>query len=130
MEIPSDKWSTWLLERRNGNNPEEHQRSLSHLTPIRDQVLTGAEIQHEETVLDARCGDGLLAFAALERTGPSGQVIFTDISPRLPAVCQTITEQSNIAHQFRFIQIKVFDSTNIPNASNGRISPEEEDLAE
>jgi len=116
MEAPSDKWSAWLLKRRDGNDLKERTRALSYLKPIRDRVLDGAAIASGATVLDVGCGDGLLAFAALDHTGPSGQVIFTDISPPLLEVCQTIAKQSDIASQCSFLQAKASDLTSIPTA--------------
>jgi cyclopropane fatty-acyl-phospholipid synthase-like methyltransferase len=37
------------------------------LYPIRDQVLGHASLHDDETLLDVGCGDGLIAFGALER---------------------------------------------------------------
>jgi arsenite methyltransferase len=46
-------------------------------------VLDRAEVQPGETLLDVGCGDGLIAFGALERVGADGHVIFSDISQDL-----------------------------------------------
>jgi hypothetical protein len=35
-------------------------------------VLDGAELQPDDTLLDIGCGDGLIAFGALDRLGPGG----------------------------------------------------------
>jgi hypothetical protein len=33
-----DKWSAWLLHRRDGDDPEQKQKALEHLLPIRERV--------------------------------------------------------------------------------------------
>lgn len=41
-----------------------------------------------EVLLDVGCGDGLIAFGALERVGEQGKIIFSDISQDLLDYCQ------------------------------------------
>ena len=43
-------------------------------------------------VLDVGCGDGLIAFGALDRVGPEGRVIFSDISAALVERCRATAE--------------------------------------
>jgi arsenite methyltransferase len=43
-------------------------------------------------VLDVGCGDGLIAFGALDRVGEEGQVIFSDISQDLLDHCRSLAE--------------------------------------
>ncbi|MCI0636783.1 MAG: hypothetical protein L0206_23130 [Actinobacteria bacterium] len=77
-----DKWAAWVLHRRDGDDPEQQEKALEHLIPIRDRVLDNARIRQGETLLDVGTGDGLIAFGALERVGPDGRVIASDISGR------------------------------------------------
>jgi ubiquinone/menaquinone biosynthesis C-methylase UbiE len=65
---------------------------LQSLGPVRDRVLDRAEIQPGETVLDVGCGDGLIAFGALERVGPDGRVIFSDVSEDLLDVSRELAD--------------------------------------
>jgi methylase of polypeptide subunit release factors len=58
------------------------------LYPVRDTVLDRARLRPGETLLDVGTGDGLIAFGALERLGPSGRVIFSDISQDLLDHCR------------------------------------------
>jgi len=60
-----DIWSRWLLNRRFGGTPELMKRMVDFLT-----------------VLDVGCGDGLIAFGALEKF-KTCRVIFSDISEDL-----------------------------------------------
>ena len=63
---------------------------LEHLTKTRDRVLDNARIEEGDVVLDVGCGDGLIAFGALER-GPA-RVIFSDVSEELLDVCRRIAD--------------------------------------
>jgi len=54
----------------------------------RDSVLDRAVLRPGDVVLDVGCGDGLIGFGALDRIGPEGRVIFSDISAKLVAQCK------------------------------------------
>lgn len=86
----SDRWAQWLLERRHGGDDASLAETLRFLEPIRDRVLDDAAIEPGDTVLEVGCGDGLIGFGALERLGPDGRVIFTDISQELLNCCAEI----------------------------------------
>jgi arsenite methyltransferase len=83
-----DRWSEWLLERRHGSDSERQKEVASYLDGIRDRVLDRADPCPGDTVLDVGCGDGLIGFGALERVGPTGRVIFSDISTDLLDLCR------------------------------------------
>lgn len=86
----TDPWARWLLERRHGGDEERLRTMLEHLTRTRDRVLDNARIEEGDIVLDVGCGDGLIAFGALEH-GP-GRVVFTDVSQELLDVCRRIAD--------------------------------------
>src|SRR5215813_9608182 len=81
-----------------GGDPEARQQDLAEfLYPVRDKVLDKAQLRPDDTVLDVGAGDGLIAFSALERLGPDGQVIFSDISQDLLDHCQEAGGATRIA---------------------------------
>lgn len=83
MEPPAqDRWSDWLLHRRFGGDPQAVERARAMLHPVRDRVLDQAQLHDAAVLLDVGCGDGLIAFGALERY-PGCRVIFSDISQPL-----------------------------------------------
>jgi arsenite methyltransferase len=84
----SDRWTAWLLERRHGGDEERLREMLEHLGGTRDRVLDNARLGPDDVVLDAGCGDGLIAFGALERG--VARVIFSDVSADLLDVCREI----------------------------------------
>jgi len=55
-------------------------------------VLDRAALRPRDVVLDVGCGDGLIGFGALDRIGPSGHVIFSDISAALVERCRATAE--------------------------------------
>lgn len=82
-----DPWAAWLLERRHGGDERSLAETLEHLGPIRDRVLDNARIEPGDTLLDVGCGDGLIAFGALQR---GARVVFSDVSQELLDVCREI----------------------------------------
>jgi ubiquinone/menaquinone biosynthesis C-methylase UbiE len=81
--VRRDRWAEWILNRRFGGDEAAAAAMLRNLGPVRDRVLDRAGIRPGEAVLDVGCGDGLLAFGALERVGQHGRVIFSDVSQDL-----------------------------------------------
>src|SRR4051794_3511453 len=67
-----DQWAAWLLQRRHGGDPDLLRQTMDRLATVRDRVLANSGLAHGETLLDVGCGDGLIAFGALERVGERG----------------------------------------------------------
>ena len=104
----SDLWSEWLLKRRFGGNQEEIKKVAEFLYPIRDKVLGNANLQPDETLLDVGCGDGLIAFGALEKE-PSAQVIFSDISQPLLDESRSLAAAMDVLPRCQFINAPAED---------------------
>jgi ubiquinone/menaquinone biosynthesis C-methylase UbiE len=89
MAEKRDRWAQWLFEGRQGSADEEaYRRTLESLWPVRERVLDNAHLGVGEVLLDVGAGDGLIAFGALDRVGPEGRVIFSDVSQELLDVCR------------------------------------------
>ena len=115
--VKRDKWAAWLAERRHGGDPEQRLRQLEGLAPVRDQVVANAALASGHRVLDVGCGDGLIAFAAAEAVGPSGLVIFSDISEDLLHHCQALAKEAGVFERCRFVNAPARDLSAIPDAS-------------
>ncbi|MBA2681473.1 MAG: class I SAM-dependent methyltransferase [Ktedonobacteraceae bacterium] len=76
---------------------------LERLAEVRNHVLQQARIREGETVLDVGCGDGLIAFGALDYVGKQGKVIFSDISQDLLDHCRTLAQQMQILDRCQFL---------------------------
>jgi arsenite methyltransferase len=101
-EDSQDIWCRWLLEHRFGGDPEQLKVVMDYLLPVRDRVLAHAALAEQETLLDVGCGDGLIGFGALA-ANPTCHVIFSDISPALLQVAQTLAGEQDLLARCRFI---------------------------
>ena len=86
--MATDVWASWLLTRRDGDSADMRARIAPTLAAFRDGVLERADLAPDDVVLDVGCGTGLIGFGALERLGPDGRVIFSDVSPALLDECR------------------------------------------
>ncbi|HEY0388889.1 MAG TPA: class I SAM-dependent methyltransferase [Gaiellales bacterium] len=96
-----DCWTEWLLRRRFAGDPDVERRVLEDLRPVRDRVLDGARLAPGEALLDVGCGDGLIAFGAIERG--AGQVVFSDISDDLLEECRRIATEAGVLDRCAFL---------------------------
>ena len=95
-----DKWAEWLAERRCGGDRAYEAEMLEELAEARDRVLDHAALQAGETLLDVGCGDGLIAFGALERG--AALAIFSDISQDLLDRCTALAKERGLAGRSQF----------------------------
>src|SRR5215211_2039823 len=103
-----DIWSQWLLKRRFGGDPELMKKMFDFLFPIRDKVLSHIHLEAGETLLDVGCGDGLIAFGALEKFAGS-RAIFSDISQDLLTHAEALAREMNLHDRCRFVRASADD---------------------
>jgi arsenite methyltransferase len=114
---PTDQWHRWLLELRHGGDPEYDAEVRRALEPVRDEVLDRAELRPDETLLDVGTGDGLIAFGALDRLGPAGRVIFSDISVDLLDHCRAAAAAAGQLDRCEFVRASADRLAGIADAS-------------
>lgn len=68
------------------------------LEPAQTRLLGMADLQQGERVLDIACGTGLVTFRAVEKVGPEGEVIGTDISEAMVASARETAAERDIRH--------------------------------
>lgn len=112
-----DQWAEWLLCRRHGGDTEALAQTLEFLYPVRDRVLANAAVREGDVVLDVGCGDGLIAFGAIEKLGGSGRVIFSDISQDLLDHSRELAERMGVLDRCSFILAAAEDLRPILDAS-------------
>jgi ubiquinone/menaquinone biosynthesis C-methylase UbiE len=115
-ELEQDIWAEWLLKRRFSGNREQMKAVLSYLYLVRNTVLDHAGLSDGETLLDVGCGDGLIAFGALEKVKTS-KVIFSDISQDLLDHARVAADEMQVAGRCSFINASADDLSAIPDAS-------------
>jgi arsenite methyltransferase len=112
-----DRWAAWVLDRRFGGDPEQVERAMRHLGPVRDRVLEGADVREGDVVLDVGAGDGLIAFGALPLVGESGKVIFSDVSQDLLDVSRGLAQDLDVLDRCDFVLARAEDLGPVADAS-------------
>jgi arsenite methyltransferase len=112
-----DRWYRWLCDVRHGGDSAEQERVRQALYPVRDQVLDRASLCPGDTLLDVGTGDGLIAFGALDRLGPDGRVIFSDISADVLDFCRAAVTDAGDLGRCDFVQASADKLTGIADAS-------------
>jgi arsenite methyltransferase len=113
-----DHWHRWLLDVRFGGDAAMRERELEEfLYPVREEVLDRARLRPGDTLLDVGTGDGLIAFGALERLGPQGRVIFSDISQDLLDYCRAAATAEGIADRCEFVRAPADALTGVADGS-------------
>lgn len=112
-----DKWAEWLLHRRDGDDAQQRKQALAYLVPIRDRLLDKARLLDGDVLLDIGAGDGLVAFGAIERVGPGGRVVFSDISEDLIAHARATAKEAGVLEQMSFVACGAEDLSIIDDAS-------------
>jgi arsenite methyltransferase len=114
--VPStDCWAEWIRTRRTGGDPEYEAKTLEQLSGMRNRVLDGAALEGGETLLDVGCGDGLIAFGALERG--AGQVVFADVSAPLLEDCRKLAVRAGVLERCRFVEAPAEDLRGVADGS-------------
>ncbi len=117
MDSNHDMWSQWLLHRRFGGDKFAMQEALTkYLYPWRDKILSQANLGDGGTLLDVGCGDGLIAFGALEKVSTS-RVIFSDISQDLLDHSHSLAQEMNLLERCQFLNAAADDLSAIMEAS-------------
>jgi arsenite methyltransferase len=112
-----DRWAQWVLDRGHGGQPDDERSDMAILIPIRDRLLSDADIRPGETVLDVGAGDGLIALAAADLVGPSGSVIFSDVSRALLEHARSVAERRGLADRTSFVRASADDLAPIDEGS-------------
>jgi arsenite methyltransferase len=113
----ADKWAAWVLARSHAGDAEQKRRSLRYLEPIRDRVLSNADVGVGDSALDVGAGDGLIAFGAIPLVGSSGQVFFSDVSLDLLEHCRGAAQELGVTDRCRFVEASADDLSPIEDDS-------------
>jgi arsenite methyltransferase len=113
----SDRWSRWVLDRRDAGDEAQRAVTADFLAGIRERVLGSLRPLDGATVLDVGTGDGLIGLAALGEVGPAGSVIFSDVSAALLERCRAQVAERGLLDRARFVQCGAEDLHGIADVS-------------
>jgi len=100
----ADPWPAWLGHDRHAGDPEFAPQLHAAVARYVDRLLDNAELAPNLTLLDVGSGDGVVAWRALARTGPTLQVIVSEPSEVLLAQARAHAERLGVMQQCRFLQ--------------------------
>jgi arsenite methyltransferase len=110
-----DCWAEWLARMRAPADPDASRRDADRLCRWRERILDNAGLGEGEILLDVGCGEGLVAFGALERG--AGVVVFSDISEDLLDFCRGRAAELGMTDRCRFVRAPADDLAPIDDAS-------------
>lgn len=113
----SDEWSDWLLHDRHGGDPSSERTIRASVEGFVDRLLDAAHLSAHITLADVGTGDGVVAFRAIDRIGPSLRVVLADISAPLLRHAKTLAVQRGIVNQCEFVHCPADDLTGIGSAA-------------
>jgi ubiquinone/menaquinone biosynthesis C-methylase UbiE len=117
LDLQSDVWSEWLLRFRHGNDPATADRVRAEVERHADRVLDAAQLAPGMLLADIGAGEGLIAFRAIERIGPTLSVLLTDISAPMLKHAEALATQRQIHHQCSFFECPADRLDGIEDAS-------------
>lgn len=116
-DIGSDVWSDWLLHKRHADDPAYGQVVQRVVDGYADRVLDGAQLGTGLTLVDVGAGEGLVAFRAIDRIGPSLRVILTDVSAPMLRYAEAVADRRKVRAQCTFHECTAENLAAIANAS-------------
>jgi arsenite methyltransferase len=115
--MKDDIWSAWVLRQRHGGDPQTLVAMQPAIDRARDRVLDAAELQPGMHLCDVGCGDGLVGFGALARTGNAIEVTFVDVSAALVEHTEREARRLGVRELCRFVTASADALGAIPDAS-------------
>lgn len=117
MQRTAEARADWVLSRRFGGDPAMRQQTETWLYPIRERILGGARIRPGDRILDIAAREGFIGFEALDRSGPEGTIMFTELSAALLDVCRATAAGRRVQDRCTFLETPAEDLRDIPDAS-------------
>jgi arsenite methyltransferase len=116
-EPQSDVWSEWLLHRRQGDDPAFGETVRAEVDRFADRVLDAAQLAPGMKLADIGTGEGVIAFRAIERIGPTLSVLLTDVSAPMLQHAATLAFQRRVQSQCAFLHCSADKLDGIADAS-------------
>lgn len=88
---------------------------MTQLAQTRERILDNAGFESGQTLIDVGCGNGLVAFGALERG--ASRVVFADISQPLLDECRSIASDLGLLDRCEFVRTPADDLAGVAGDS-------------
>src|SRR5579863_3077829 len=102
-DLKSDVWSEWLLHRRHADDPAVADAVRAEVERYADRVLDAARLAPGMTLADVGAGEGLVAFRAIDRVGPTLRVLLMDVSAPMLRHAEMLATQRQVHAQCAFL---------------------------
>jgi len=99
----SDVWSEWLLHARHGDDLGVAKNMRPEIEQYADRVLDAAQLAPGMRLADIGACEGLIAFKAIERIGPTLSVLLTDVSAPMLRHAESVARQRQLHDQCSFL---------------------------
>jgi ubiquinone/menaquinone biosynthesis C-methylase UbiE len=113
----ADIWSEWLLTARYQGGQTRHSEVSDWFEGSVDCILDHAKLFAHVALLDLACGDGLLAFRAIARIGPSLQATLVDNSAPILRYAEAEAARRNIQGQCSYLLASAEKLDSVANAT-------------
>jgi arsenite methyltransferase len=108
-----DVWSDWLLHSRHGGDAAFADVVETDVERFADRVLDAARLAPGMTLADIGTGAGVVALRAIDRIGPTLNVLLTDISAAMLAYVESMAVKRGVRGQCTFLQCPADDLSKI-----------------
>ena len=103
-------WTQWLAQTRFSHMDEvQIQQTFNWLFAVRDIVITKANIQKGDKIIDIGCGTGLLSFGIIEKFKDDVEIIFSDKFKDCLDECKKLLAQCQSPNRAEFLQSDCLD---------------------
>lgn len=121
MSVEKDIWSEWLRHRRFGGNASYQAATLEGLKKLASKIVERAQIFESAVVLDIGAGDGVVGLTALQKLGPQGKLILSDISEAALAIPKEMfNKEKNSDSRVQFLVSGIENISSLPDGSIDR----------
>lgn len=100
----ADLWAQWLLHRRHADDPQFQQVVRARVDQYIDRVLDGAQLTANQVLADIGTGEGLVAFRAIERVGPTLRTWLADVSEPMLRYAEEQAAERGVRTQCSFLR--------------------------
>ncbi len=116
-DLESDVWFEWLLHHRHADDSAYGLIVQAVVEGYADRVLDGGKLEAGMTLIDVGAGEGLVAFRAIDRIGPSLRVVLTDLSAPMLRYAESVATKRNVRAQCTFLKCPADNLAGIADAS-------------